>query len=164
MARHATVAFLVFAVSPILSLVVSCFAGAFLLVAAARGLGFIDDNGQHLGTSAAAWLVYFMPAATVVLPAAALTAVYYGLARWAGIGRRWILVSCLVISVLAGLTMCSVTLSDTPGQSSLTYGLGVPSGWHMLQALVPLALGVWLWRRTRGPWLGQVTAGEAIPT
>ncbi|HPM83754.1 MAG TPA: hypothetical protein PLF81_23775 [Candidatus Anammoximicrobium sp.] len=161
-ARHPTVAFLVFAVSPMLSLVVSCIAGVFLLMVAARGLGFIDESGQHLGTSAAAWLVYLLSAVTIVLPAAVLTAVYYGLARWAGIGSRWVLVSCLVISVLAGLTICSVSLSDMPGQSRLTYGLSVPSGWHMLQAIVPLALGVWLWRRTRSRWLGHVTAGEAI--
>jgi len=161
-ARHSAMAFLVFAVSPILSLVVSCAAGVFFLALAARGLGFIDENGQHFGTSAAAWLVYLLPAVTIMLPAAALTAVYYGLARWAGTGRRWILVSCIVISVLAGLTMCSVTLSDTPGQSSLTYGLGVPSGWHMLQALAPLALGFWLWRRTRGLWLEQSPVGEAM--
>jgi len=107
-------------------------------------------------------LVYLLSAVTIVLPAAVLTAVYYGLARWAGIGSRWVLVSCLVISVLAGLTICSVSLSDMPGQSRLTYGLSVPSGWHMLQAIVPLALGVWLWRRTRSRWLGHVTAGEAI--
>lgn len=162
-ARHPTMAFLVFAVSPILSLVASCFVGVLLLALAAHGLGFIDENGQHLGSSAAAWLVYLLPVVTIVLPAAALTAAYYGLARWAGTGRRWMLVSCLVISVLAGVTMCSVTLSDTPGQSTLTYGLGLPSGWHMLQALAPLTLGVWLWRRTRGPWLGHVSTSEAIP-
>lgn len=158
--RHPVAAFLVFAVSPLLSLVAGGVAGLFLLTAAARGLGFIDEDGHHFGATAAAYLPYLLSATTIVLPAALLTALYYRVARWTGISRGWILVSCLVLSVLTGLAICQVTLSDIPGQSSLTVGLGVPPDGHVLQALVPLTLGVWLWRRTRSPGWTQPADGE----
>ena len=123
--RYSAVTFLVFAVSPILSLVVFAAVGLLVMFAAARGLGFVDDSGTHLGTSAKAVLPYLVTALTIVIPSATLTALYFGLAKRSGIGRRWTIVSCVVLSVLAGLAMCDVQLSDLPGQSRLTFGLGV---------------------------------------
>lgn len=160
--RHPAVAFLVFAVSPLLALVAGGLAGLFLLAAAARGLGYIDENGQHFGATAAAALPILLSATAIVLPAVLLTAVYFRLARWTGIGRGWMVVSWLVLSVLTGLAICQVSLSDIPGQSNLTVGLGVPPDGHMLQALAPLALGLWLWRRTRGQALSPPADGEVL--
>ena len=160
--RHPAVAFLVFAVSPLLTLVAGGVAGLFLLVTAARGLGFIDDGGHHFGAAAAASLPYLLSAATIVLPAVVLTAVYFRLARGTGIARGWILVAWLTLSVLTGLAICQVSLSDIPGHSSLTVGLGLPPDLHILQALAPLTLGAWLWRRMRAQDAPPLAGGETL--
>jgi len=159
--RQPAVAFLVFAVSPLLTLAAGGVAGLFLLVTAARGLGLIDDHGHHFGACAAASLPYLLSAATIVLPAVVLTAVYFRLARETGIARGWILVAWLTLSVMTGLAICQVSLSDIPGHSSLTVGLGLPPDLHILQALAPLALGAWLWPRTRARVASDLTDGEA---
>ena len=168
LARHTALKFLVFAVSPILSLIVFAIAGLFVLLATAKGLGYIDSTGTHVGAVVKALLPYLLTAITIVIPAAVLTVLYFALARRCGIGRRWTLASCLVLSLLAGLAMCDVTLSELPGQSRLTYGLGVGLGaadlLRMCKALAPLALGVWLLRRSRPQHLGGITGGTAVPT
>ena len=168
LARHAAMKFLVFAVSPILSLIVFAIAGLFVLFAIASGLGYVDSSGTHAGEAVKAILPYLLTTTTIVIPAAVLTALYFVLARRLGIGRRWTLVSCLVLSVLAGLAMCDVKLSDLPGQSQLTYGLGVGFGvadlLRMCQALAPLALGLWLLRRSRPQRVSGITGGTAVPT
>jgi hypothetical protein len=168
LARHPALKLLVFAVSPILSLIVFAIAGLFVLSAVARGLGYVDSTGTHVGDVVKAILPYLLTALTIVIPAAVLTALYFVLARRLGIGRRWTLVSCLVLSMLAGLAMCDVTLSELPGQSRLTYGLGVGFGGadllRMCQALAPLALGLWLLRRNRPQDRSGITGGTAVPT
>jgi hypothetical protein len=166
--RYSAVTFLVFAVSPILSLVVFAAVGLLVMFAAARGLGFVDDSGTHLGTSAKAVLPYLVTALTILIPSAVLTALYFGLAKRSGIGRRWTIVSCVVLSVLAGLAMCDVQLSDLPGQSRLTFGLGVGFSLahvgHLCQALFPLAVGLWLLRRSRVRRLDGVPGEAAVLT
>jgi len=168
LARHPSLKFLVFAVSPVLSLIVFAIAGLFVLFALAKGLGYVDSTGTHVGAAVKAILPYLLTAMTIVIPAALLTALYFGLARRFGIGRRWTLASCLVLSVLAGLAMCDVTLSELPGQSRLTYGLGLGLGaadlLRMGKALAPLALGLWLMRRSRPQGLNGITGGTAVPT
>ena len=168
LARHSALKFLVFGVSPILSLVVFAIAGLFVLSALAKGLGYVDGTGTHVGAAVKAILPYLLTALTIVVPAAVLTALYFSLARRLGIGRRWMLASCLVLSVLAGLAMCDVTVSELPGQSRLTYGLGVGLGaadlLRMCKALAPLALGLWLLRRSRPQELSGITGGTALST
>jgi hypothetical protein len=168
LARHSALKFLVFAVSPILSLIVLAIAGLFVLLALARGLGYVDSSGTHVGDVVKALLPYILTAMTIVIPAAVLTGLYFSLARRLGIGRRWMLASCLVLSVLAGLAMCDVTLSELPGQSRLTYGLGIGFGTadllRMGKALAPLGLGLWLLRRSRPQELGVITGGTPVPT
>lgn len=168
LARHSALKFLVFAVSPILSLIVFAIAGLFVLLAVAKGLGYVDRTGTHVGDVVKAILPDLLTAITVVIPAAGLTALYFALANRLGIGRRWTLASCLVLSVLAGLAMCDVTLSELPGQSRLTYGLGLGLGaadlLRMCKALAPLALGVWLMRRSRHQGLREIKGGTAVPT
>ncbi|MBM3999001.1 MAG: hypothetical protein FJ297_05565 [Planctomycetes bacterium] len=151
--RYSAARFLVFAVSPILSMMVLAAGGLLFLVATARGLGWVDGGGTHFGTSAKTVIPYLVTALTIVIPSAALTAAYFGLARRSGIRTRWTVVSWIVLSVLAGLAMCDVQLSELPGQSRLTVGLGVGFRVAYLgqwcQALFPLAAGLWMLGRSR---------------
>jgi hypothetical protein len=132
-------------------LATSAAAGLVLLFLLARLVGIVDHGGAQLSSFGRGALPYVLPALTIVIPAAVLTAAYYVLARYLGIGRGWTLVSCLVLSVLAGLSICDVHLSDMPGHNQLTLGLGFGTGqlWRLSQALAPLALGLWLFRRGR---------------
>jgi len=164
--RHLATRLFVFAVSPILSLIVATAMGVVVLSVLASALGYVDHSGTHFGSFAKAAIPYLLTAMTIVVPAALLTALYCGLARKCSVGRRWMLVSCLVLSVLAGLAMCEVTLSELPGQSRLTLGLGLDRGnlWRLCQALAPLAVGLWLFGRSRVSDQNGDACQSPIPT
>ncbi|MGD0654372.1 MAG: hypothetical protein ABSA16_08525 [Thermoguttaceae bacterium] len=84
-----------------------------------------------------------------ILPVALLTISYCWCAKRFGVGKRWMLASCGVLAVIAMLSFQRVTLSDMPGNSLLTFGLGLPPSLpQCVQLIVPLAIGFWFVRRT----------------
>jgi hypothetical protein len=151
--RHPLAALLVFAVSPVISLFVLTsltFAGLMLaLVAAGKRLGLIVDNGVQLGPAVRATLPYALTLAAVVVPSMILSLLYCGLARRTAVGRKWMLLPCAVLAVIAAATYCQVTFSDTPGDGRIAIGLGAHSMMQVAQFFLPIACGWWFVRRQR---------------
>jgi len=77
---------------------------------------------------------------------------YCKLARLLGISRRWIIVSCVVLAAMAAIpTFWYVRFSDVPGKNLWVFGIGFPPHIQQLgQCIVPLVIGWWFLRRTRG--------------
>jgi hypothetical protein len=104
---------------------------------------------------------------TVVIPCIVASILYCRLATRLGIGKKWMLLSCAMLAVLAALPCCSVKFSPLPGQSALTWGVWNPWDpqairhqlstivWifcqprQLMQFLVPVAIGLWFMRRKR---------------
>jgi hypothetical protein len=149
--RHPVAALLVFAVSPVISLGVLTsltFAGLMLALVAAGGrLGLIGDRGMQLGTGARVMLTYGLTLAAIVVPSMILSLLYCGLARRTAVGRKWMLLPCGVLAVIAATAYCQVTFSETPGNGSISIGLGAHSMVQVAQFFVPIALGWWFIRR-----------------
>jgi hypothetical protein len=160
--RHPTVAFLVFGVSPLASMLAlfvlafACMYGAFT---AYEQLGF-NMNLKRFDPAASALLPYVFSLLMVMIPAGLASLFYCRLIRRLGMAKRWIALSSFVLAVIAILPIWSITLSDQPGQSVLRCGVGSPldighailayfsSLQQWLQFLVPLAIGLWFFRQT----------------
>ncbi|MCE5268925.1 MAG: hypothetical protein LLG00_13690, partial [Planctomycetaceae bacterium] len=85
--------------------------------------------------------------ATTIVPASLLAFAYCRIAVRFSIGRPWILASCGVLAFVAMLPFQSITVSDLPGKSLWTIGLGLPpSLTQCVQLLIPLAVGLWFIR------------------
>jgi hypothetical protein len=107
---------------------------------------------------------YVLSLWVVVIPSI-LASIFYGkLAKRLGIGKKWILMSCVVLAATALMPICSARLSDIPGKSRLAVGYWNPlyiehlvgtivwcfcNPQQLLQFLVPLAIGWWFMRRKR---------------
>lgn len=151
--RHPSAAFWIFGISPVIAML-STFVAACLGVAAVSiacqkyGVRLADKS--HLGGFDPAVLSWALALFTTVLPAVLLTWLYCGLARRCRIDRKWMLASCGVLAVIAMLPLQSIALSELPGRSLWTIGLGFPPGLlQSVQLIVPLAVGLWLARPSR---------------
>jgi hypothetical protein len=160
--RHPTVAFLVFGISPLASLLalfVLAFACMYGTFAAYEQLG-IDLKLKRFDPAASTVLPYVFSLLMVMIPAG-LASLFYGrLIRRLGMSKRWIILSSLVLAIVAILPIWTISLSDQPGQSVLRCGVGSPlnvghavlayfsSLRQWLQFLVPLAIGLWFLRQT----------------
>jgi hypothetical protein len=172
--RHPAAAVLVFGVSPVVSLA-ALFAIAYVvLFAFLEVYERIGGNVQHFlaglsrfGLPASVALPYVMSLLTIVIPCILASLLYCRLARRLALGKKWMLLSCVVLALLAALPICSVKLSGIPGENALRWGVWNPWGpqgmrglpsflvWllcrprQLIQFLVPLAIGCWLLRRKR---------------
>jgi hypothetical protein len=149
--RHPAAAFLVFAISPVVSMVLLIALGG----AAVAAVGILC---RHLGANmnlapdqvAAQLLCLATVLVTVVIPAVLASVLYCKLATRLCLGRKWIIVSTGVLAAICSLCTSCVTFSNIPGKSTLTFGLGFPPGiGQLLQLLVPLAVACWFLWRTR---------------
>jgi len=116
--RHPVAAFLVFAISPVMSLEILFLASMFLL-AAFSGRHTVDWHEDR-------WIL-----SPIVLLCSTFAGCLYGeLAMWLGISRKWTLASCAVLGAMATL-----------------FEFGFSSGTVTLMLLVqftaPLAVGWW---------------------
>ena len=166
--RHPAAAFLVFGVSPVVSLILLaavCMTGVWGLDEACKGMGI--DTEQSLRSlkrfdPTASITPYFLSLLVVVIPSIAASILYGKLARRLALGRKWIVVSCVVLAVVALMPICSARFSDVPGQSRLAVGYWSPLHieylWgnivhslctprQLFQFLIPLAVGCWFVRR-----------------
>lgn len=160
--KHPVVAMLVFGLLPVVSLValVALEIGGLLVLPDGWGRPLFVGLSQ-LGSSAsvvAAYLVSLM----IVVPSIFVAVLYSWLAGRSGIGKKWILLSCMILAVLAALPMCTARIAVTSADSWIRIGLWQPeSMWHLhdfftwtvcrpqqlMQFLVPLAIGCWfMWR------------------
>jgi hypothetical protein len=150
--RHPVTALLVFAVSPVVSLVVLTsltFIGLMALAVTGQRLGLIGGNGMKLGAAARATLPYALSLAVIVVPSMILSLLYCGLAARTIAGRKWMVMPSTVLAVIAAATYCQVTFSDTPGDGLISIGLGAHSLMQAAQFFVPIAFGWWFIRRQR---------------
>jgi hypothetical protein len=169
--RHPTAAFFVFVVSPIVSLVALVGLAFTVLSVSLVACEWIGFDIQHFlmgltrfEPAASLTLPYVLSLVTVVIPCILASVLYCKLAKRVGIGRNWILVACVMLAATALMPICSVKLSDMPGESALRLGtwnpqsvLGLPhflvvslcKPRQLLQFVVPLAIGLWFMRRKR---------------
>ncbi|MGO9112275.1 MAG: HAAS signaling domain-containing protein [Thermoguttaceae bacterium] len=164
--RHPAAAFLVFGVSPVVSLVA-------LIALVIVGLLVLPDGWdkplfaglRQFGPSASVALAYLGSLLIVVIPSIVASILYGWLARRSGISKKWILLSCTVLAVLAALPMCTAKVSAIPDENWMGLRLWYPPSivqsynfffWtfcrpqQLMQFLVPLAVGLWFIRRNHG--------------
>jgi hypothetical protein len=154
--RHPTAAFVVFALSPIVSLIVIEAIAIFLFISAVYLIGEDKtfDFTRKIGLIGQSLVPYILAFLTVVIPSVFLSILYCKLAKRLCIRKRWMLMSCVSIATVAMLLCWSATFSDTPGKNCLQCGIWIPawSGWtpplrNLGQCLLPLAIGCWFIRR-----------------
>jgi uncharacterized membrane protein len=163
--RHPTAAFLVFAVSPIVSMVVIFL---FMVVClrivgvTAELLGLISNEGfstQPPGPVALTATCYVFSFLTIIIPAVVASILYCKLAKRLGIGGIWMFASSSVLAVTAVLPCWEVKtkIISAAGHYGIQAGLWIPGlcGWmppitvpQLIQLLVPLAVGWWFLRQT----------------
>jgi hypothetical protein len=169
--RHPTAAFVVFAISPLVSLIILsglCMAGMWFSDEALKWMGVNTEQClrslKRFDPAATVIMPYLMSLLIVVIPSILVSIFYCRFAKRLGIGRKWIIVSCVVLAATALMPICSAELSDVPGKSRLMVGAWNPfrieyllgtlvhcfcNPRQMLQFIVPLAIGVWYIRRKR---------------
>lgn len=148
--RHPSAKFWVFGVSPmaamLLVFVIACL-GVMAIGEICEKCGIRLADKSNLGGLDPVALGWGFSLFTTILPAALLTILYCGFAKRFNISKRWMLASCGVLAFIAMLPFQSITLSDMPGKSLWTIGLGLPPGLlQCVQLLVPLAVGLWFLR------------------
>jgi hypothetical protein len=152
--RHPAAAFLVFAVSPIVSLVLlAALGGAAVVAVGMLGRAFgakWEFAADQSGFGMAQVLCLATVLVTIVIPSLLASVLYCKLATRLCLGRKWIIVSAAVLAVMCSLCSSCVTFSSMPGQSTLSFGLGFPPHIpQLLQLVVPVAVAWWFLRRTR---------------
>ena len=150
--RHPLAKFCVFGISPMAAMcvvfVVACL-GVMAVGNICEKCGVRLADKSHLGGIDPAVLGWGFAIVTTILPASLLTFLYCGFARRFEINKKWMFTSCCVLALFAMLPFQSIVLSDIPGKSLWTIGLGFPPGLlQYVQLLVPLAIGLWSLRRS----------------
>ena len=147
--RHPTAAFLVFAVSPVATLIATALVVycTFAVVCVVLwDIAFIDQLWQIETCGFLAWGVTTL--VSIVIPSILVSFLYCELAHYLGIGRKWIFAACSVLAALAG----TVWWCATPGGSSSINSLNILVGFHnplqLVQFIIPLVIG-WLFVRRK---------------
>lgn len=153
--RHASAAFLFFAISPMVLLISLITIIFILLVALFWFIG--EENLRHTSaflrqfepiTSMA--LPYLLSILTIIIPSILSSILFCKLVKRLGFGKIWMLVSCATTAILASTLFWTVKLSDLPGQNNLMLGLKLyyPENIEQFtQIFVPLAICWWFMRR-----------------
>jgi hypothetical protein len=165
LARHPTAAFLVFAILPLVMLPLSmhliCVAGVLIFCRAYEWFGYVPSS-ICLDRDATVKLTYLPSLLAIIIPSLLASIFYCKLAKRLGIGRKWMLLSCMVVAVLALACQCSFFFSNGLGENNgfclavgfrFAYGnldkmlAGLP--WQLLQFLVPVVVALWFVRHGR---------------
>lgn len=169
--RHPVAKFLIFGVSPVVSLIILFFLTIALTCAGLNLLGRICDQfglfGGHSGfpeelsPSALALMGYVFSLITIVLPSLFASLVFCKLGKRLGVGGRCMFVSCLVLAVIAMLPCWFVNcgpIKEFEGCYGVHANLWIPGyyGWippttipQLIQFLAPLTICAWFLRRGR---------------
>ena len=151
--RHPIVKFLVFGVSPLAAMLLTFILAMGMMIL----LCFLGDRyyGPQLDSyfrsldDPALIGGWIMSTVTLILPAILLTLLYCRWVRRAELGRRWMLLACIMVAFLPMLMTHAFTISDIAGESTYRIGLSLPptTVQQYVQLLVPLAVGLWyMWR------------------
>lgn len=172
--RHPGAALVVFGLSPIVALAVTfwlaCGVIELLFTISEKQFGVPTDQWvRAFGRidSTGTIVLFAISLLTVVVPALLISLFYGRLATRLCLGRKWIVVACLMLAAVAILPRFSARFSDVPGQSALMFAIPIPqhlgqlgeipgtvAGYfrdprQVIQFLVPLAVGGWFLRRKR---------------
>lgn len=160
LSRSRLAAFCTFVVLPLPALILAWVAAIAALAAFGYVLNwFIPDTSSDwkMTPNWAATTLCFMTA-YVVLPAAAITALFGRIARKTAYPWRWGLAACLLVALGTMAVRINVTFSETPGKTAtargknqVMFGAGfakrLPEVGQFAQFLLPLATGVFVLRR-----------------
>jgi hypothetical protein len=163
--RHPTAALLVFGISPLLSFIV-LFLGFFaVLVLAEQRFDFGVFDDQHFGPLALTAFSYVFNLVWVVIPSVLACLLYYELAQWLGLGRKWLFLSCLVLTAVAALYGFRVDTFDSGKRSGVMDDIGFFGLTQLGRAMAPLAVGLWflLRKRRRGYPAATFVAFAILP-
>ncbi|MGO8744933.1 MAG: HAAS signaling domain-containing protein [Thermoguttaceae bacterium] len=154
--RHPVAAFLVFGISPVVSLVVLVVMSvrAFAYLAGfAVGIGIVKQP-DHFGVVGSAVVCLAGSLLTIVIPSILASIAYCRLTTRLGVSRKWILVSCVTLAVLASSTsFWRAGSGNHPWHFAACWSwLWLGGGWvalteHLVNLSVPLAIGWWFLRR-----------------
>jgi hypothetical protein len=160
--RHPTAAFLVFGVSPIVLQMVQLIVGIVVfkvVTTMSDRFGVVVNNGSYVPKNPILYeaMDYVITLIGLIVPSI-LAAIFFGkLAERLGMGKKWMLVSCIAIAAMAILPCWSILIGmDVAGHIYVVSRLSFPT-WHgcfsqvsqVVQITVPLAIGWWFLRRTR---------------
>ena len=139
---------LVFAISPVVSLMVLWFMLFWpilmilqlLMALAVRPLVAVGVAPAALANGSLAILLLML-----VIPTAVASLLYCKITKWSGSGMRWMFISCVMLAVCAATASLQfATILSV--QFSLSIGLRVCIS--LTQFLMPVAIGWWFMRRT----------------
>jgi uncharacterized membrane protein len=152
--RHSWTRFVVFCISPIMSLIGLSLLSVALLLLTSTCMG--TGDGNNLGPVASAAVCFAASFLMIVIPSILASVFYCRLAERAGVSRTWIVVSCITLAVVAsGPASWRAGVGARPWMfgpcwSGLWYVRDwVPQVQHLIQFLVPLVIGCWFMRRSR---------------
>jgi hypothetical protein len=154
--RSRLAAFCTFVLLPLPALClawVATFAGLVLMVEVLDRLGITDPSANHEITGLYLFLGCLLLNCVVLAPAAGVAALFGRLARKTAQRWRWGLAACLLVALGTSLVTTDAVFSELPGQSSITFGLGI-QGVRLSalgQFLIPLAAGMLILRRPAQP-------------
>lgn len=153
--RHPMAKFLVFGVSPLLSMVLGfclmCFC-VFLFCVACDKYGIPLSIENYLRSIKNPWAFdWGMSIITIIFPSVLLTFCYCRWIEKSNLSRRWMLLSCFMVAIIPFLMTQKFTISEIAGKSSYTIGLGLPPTvlQQYVQMLTPLVVGLWFMRQSR---------------
>ena len=153
--RHPVAAFLVFGVSPVVSLIALIVASVCMIWLIEVGVGISEQpNPNHLGVVGSAVVNLVGSLLIVVIPTIFATIFYCQLAKWLAIGKKWMVLCSITLAVFAS----SFAFWHTgPGDNAWLFGLSwyafiCGRSWVALTQLlvnliVPLAIAWWFIRR-----------------
>jgi hypothetical protein len=158
--RHPTAAFLVFAVSPAVSLILVF--GLMALGARTVCCTWLGVTGNEVRATPPGPLELLATECLfsllfVVIPVILTTVAYGKLVQWSGVARTWMVVSCGVLAAMV-IPCWHARAIELAGHPGVLCALWIPGlhGWippsvcgPLLQLLVPLAIGWWFLRRRR---------------
>lgn len=163
-ARHPI---LMFCVCPVLLLpviAVACFfVPAWLIGSVLEGFGLdqkVNDSPWFIPT------IHAYMTSTLLLASVLVVLAFSGLARRCAVRPRWIVASGLLVAILCGCTWSQVTPRTANRQGTLILGLTFPvHQWSirpLLQFAAPMAMTVWMLKRSRREPEKPIADGESL--
>jgi hypothetical protein len=152
LSRSRLAAFCTFVLLPLPALCLAwtaTFAGLALVGEVLDRVGVTDPSANHEVTGLYLFLGTLLLNCVVLAPAAGVAALFGRLARKTARRWRWGLAACLLVALGTALVTTDATFSELPGESTITFGLGIDTlRFSALgQFLIPLAVGLLVLRR-----------------
>ena len=150
--------FWLFGVSPILLLVALWCVSYLLLLLVNLLFPFPKFNEENFTRAALLALATLFNTLMVIIPSVLGSILYCRLARKYGIGKRWMLLSCIVLGGVAALYCFSISPYGPPGHYYMHDGIRFCSPIQFVHFSVPLGIGWWFMRRTPAHGRPQLAA------